>query len=495
MSINAELGARIGALAEKIRQDWHIPGLALSIVQGQDIVLTEGYGQRTIGHTEPVTADTLFGIASCTKSFTAFALGLLVDEGHLQWDDPVVRHLPDFALPEAWMTEQATVRDLLAHRLGLQRATPLYISGKFSQAELIYKMRHYTPLVGFRSEFTYDNAQYTTAGALVQAISGQTWSDFITERIFKPLNMHRSSTSYQHAMQTPNRSAAHTLAHQGLLTNSSAMLGEVLEVPWTDIGHEPAGSINASARDLAQWLIMLLNDGQYGAHSLLKPATLSQLHQPQTVAIHIEQSPFAPLYLLGSPTQFWAYGLGFYIIDYRGQKMVIGGGQIRGMNSLFVLLPALKIAYSILVNVNATAAHFALSNQLADLFMGVEERDWNAEFLHLVQVLTQAEQADLEARQATRQADAAPKEGLEAWAGTYAHRLYGDLSLEVDSEQAILRYGTGYVAPVQHWSGDEYLLQWEDVNLGHAFMRLSLDDQLHRQLELEGIGRFVRQNS
>lgn len=491
--MNDPVAAQIDALVEEVQHDWQVPGIAVSLVRDGVLDFAKGYGVRVVGSAEPVDGDTLFSIGSCTKSFTAAALAILVDEGKMAWDDPVRRHRPDFAVADEWMSNHITVRDLLAHRLGLKRATPLYISLQYSQSELIERMRYYEPLVDFRSEFTYDNAQYTLAGALVEAVSGQTWRDFVRERIFAPLGMQNSQTCYADAVQAPNRTGGHTVIPQGILVNSSTMIGDVIEVPWQNIGNEPAGSIVSSAREMGAWLMMLLSQGKYVDKLLIQPATLAQLHQPQTVSIHIDQGPFAPLYLLGSPTHFWSYGLGFYIIDYRGHKMVIGGGQIRGMNSLFVLLPELKAGYSILVNVNNTAAHFAISNSIADVLIGNERRDWNQEFLGLARMVEQSEQAYLDSMIAARQADLPPAEAFGDHVGTYQHRLYGRVQVEMKDGQARVLYGVGYIGTLQHWGGSTYLARWEDAALVPSFVMFEKEPSA--RMVIQDIASFDREES
>lgn len=488
--MNDHLAAQINALVEQVRQDWKIPGIAVSLVQEGAIAFANGYGTRTVGSTEAVDGDTLFPIGSCTKSFTAAALALLVDEGKIAWDDPVRRYRPDFAVADEWMSHHITVRDLLAHRLGLKRATPIYTSLQYSQSEVIERMRYFEPLVDFRSEFTYDNAQYTLAGALVETVSGQTWREFIRERIFAPLGMARSQTCYADSTALINRTGGHTLIPRGILVNSSSMIGAVVEVPWQNIGNEPAGSLSSSAHDLGAWLIMLLSQGQYAGKPLIQPETLAQLHQPQTVSIHIEESPFAPLYLLGSPTHFWTYGLGFYVIDYRGHKMIIGGGQIRGVNSLFVLLPELNLGYSILVNVNNTAAHFAICNGIADLVIAAEKRDWNHELLTLAGIVEQAEQAQLDSVIAERRTDVPPTHPLNTYVGTYRNRLYGQAQVEIYGDQARVHYGSGYIGTLEHWSGDTYLTRWADVALVPSFV--TFESALVVRMIIQDIASFDR---
>lgn len=469
---------QLDELAERIRQDWQIPGLAVSMVSGGAVLAARGYGTRTIGGGVPVDGDTLYSIGSCTKSFTAAALALLVDEGKLTWDDPVIRHLPDFALPDPWVTQHVTVRDLLAHRLGLRRATATYYHGGYDQRELVRRMRYYETAAEFRSDFVYDNAQYTTAGLLVEAISGLTWSEFVRTRLFAPLGMARSRTRWSEAALLDNRAGGHVVR-----ANADRMIGAVLEVPWQDIGAEAAGSIAASARDLAHWLIMLLNGGSFNGQPVISPQRVADLHSPQVVAIRIEETPFAPMYLLQAPTHFWTYGLGFYIIDYRGQKMVIGGGQIRGHNALFVLLPQLNAGFSILANVTNTAAHLALAFSLADRLIGGDIRDWNAAYLEAAALMDAQADAALAALMASRQPDQAPSQPLAARYGTYTNQLFGDILID----EIGFHYGRGYVGTLEHWHDDSYLARWDDAAISPLLISFA-----GATLQFGTIGAFTR---
>jgi CubicO group peptidase (beta-lactamase class C family) len=482
-NIDAAWLARLDERLEGIRRDWQIPGMAVSLVKDGAAVMAKGYGVRVAGKPDAVDGDTLYSIGSCTKSFTAAALGILVDEGKLTWDDPVIKHLPDFAVADPWLTERITVRDALAHRLGLKRATPLYISLNFSQRELVQKMRDYETAAPFRSDFVYDNAQYTLAGALVEAISGMPWSQFVQTRIFDPLGMTRSRTRYLDTLALDNRAGGHTLANLDLVNVGSAMIGEVVEVPWQDIGYEPAGSIASSADDLSRWLIMLLNGGSYNGQQILSAKTVADLHSPQIVSVHPENSPFAPMAMLGSPTNFWTYGMGFYIIDYRGCKMVIGGGQIRAHNTLFVLFPALDFGCSILANTESTVAHIATAFVIADMLLGATDRDWNAEFLGAAAMLRQSADAEAQAAVAARKPGTQPSQALETRAGSYFSPLYDQITVQ----DGVLRYGSGYAGALEHWHDDTYLARWDDVSLTPSFVTFERGG-----VTIDGIGFFKR---
>ena len=174
---------------------WGIPGGAVAVVQGDD-VFTQGYGVLEAGKPAAVNADTIFAIGSTTKAFTSALVGMLVDEGKLGWDDPVIKYLPDFQLYDEWVTKNVTVRDLLCHRLGLERAQRLYYHRGYDQRELIRRMRYLKPAAGFRTQFHYANQQFGAAGLIIEAVTGKTWDDFISERIFTPLGMSRSASGY-----------------------------------------------------------------------------------------------------------------------------------------------------------------------------------------------------------------------------------------------------------------------------------------------------------
>jgi CubicO group peptidase (beta-lactamase class C family) len=244
--------ADLDAYVQAGMAEWGIPGLALAVVQGDEVVYARGYGLRRLGLPEPVDEHTLFGVASTTKAMTATALAMLVDEGRLTWDTRIADVLPDFRLSDPWATEQATVRDLLSHRVGVGRITGnrVQFMTHRPRSEVIYRMRYHTFEQPFRAGYVYSNVMYMVAGELIPALTGQSWDDFLAERLFAPAGMGRANTSITQIAEGENAAWPH-----------QELEGEVVAIPrrnFDNVG--PAASVNASARDMAQWLRLNLGD-------------------------------------------------------------------------------------------------------------------------------------------------------------------------------------------------------------------------------------------
>ncbi|MBU1743250.1 MAG: beta-lactamase family protein, partial [Proteobacteria bacterium] len=353
---------------------WDIPGGAVAVVQGDD-VFTQGYGVLEVGKTDAVNTDTIFAIGSTTKAFTSALLGMLVGEGKLGWDDPVFKYLPDFELYDSWVTQNVTVRDLLCHRLGLERAQRLYYHRGYDQREIIRRMRYLKPVAGFRTQFHYANQQFGAAGLIIEAVTGKTWDDFISERIFTPLGMSRSASGYDHIRDHQNLASPHAVLDE-TYPSSVRFLGEQRPIEQYKIVHEPAGSIHTSVSDLAQWLKALLNNGA----PLLQKATFDELTTPQIVMQDVLNSELAPLAYLHPATHFWTYGLGWWVMDYHGEKVLMHGGQMPGYNSAVAFFPQRKLALAVMVNVHQTLAHASLFYAISDILLDKGGRDWSADF-------------------------------------------------------------------------------------------------------------------
>src|SRR4051812_16532835 len=182
----------LDAYAAKAVAEWRVPGLAIAVVKDGRIVFAKGYGVREAGKVAPVDTQTLFAIGSTTKAMTAAAIGMLVDEGKLRWDDPVTQHLPTFQLADPYVTREITIRDLLTHRAGLGNGDVLWYGTDADGAEILRRARFIPSAYSMRAGFIYQNVMYGIAGQVVGAVSGMTWAEFLKKRIFEPLGMTRT---------------------------------------------------------------------------------------------------------------------------------------------------------------------------------------------------------------------------------------------------------------------------------------------------------------
>ncbi len=444
---------RIEEAIAQTMQAWGLPGVGVALVAG-DEVYARGFGVCTAGKAEPVTEQTVFAIGSTTKAFTSAACAMLVDDGKLAWDDPVVKHLPDFGLYDPWVSQNVTLRDLLCHRLGLERAQRLYYHGGYSQAEIIRRMRFLRPVAGFRTQFHYANQQYGAAGLMLEAASGQSWDDFITQRIFEPAGMTRSFSSYIRTEGLDGLAQPHAVLEE-TYPAGVRFLGEQKPIPWFKLNHEPAGSILTSAADLAKWLGLMLK----GGNPLIKPDSFAELTNPQMVMQNLPESELAPLYFLQPPTSFWTYGMGWWVLDHAGYKILMHGGQMPGFNSVVAFVPQAGIGIAVMVNVHQTLAHAALFYDLLEILLDRPGRKWGEEIKQVAQGYMAQVKAGQDQAIAARQAGSGPAAPLAAYSGVFSSDLFGEVSVSLEDGRLVIRYGQIW-AELVHWQANTFLAQW-----------------------------------
>jgi CubicO group peptidase (beta-lactamase class C family) len=432
---------------------WNIPGAAVTVVQGDD-VFTQGYGALEAGKPEAVNADTVFAIGSTSKAFTSALVGMLVDEGKLNWDDPVVKFIPDFQLYDDWVTKNVTVRDLLCHRLGLERAQKLYYHRGYDQREIMRRMKYLKPAVGFRTGFNYANQQYGVAGLTVEAVTGKTWDDFITERIFTAMNMSRSFSGYNRVTDYKNFASPHAVLDE-TYPAGVRFLGAPSAIENFKLTHEPAGSIHTSANDLAQWIKALLQNGA----PLLQKSTFTEITSPQMVMQDVLNSELAPLAYLQPATHFWTYGLGWWVMDLYGEKVLMHGGQMPGYNSAVAFFPQRKLGLAVMVNVHQTLAHAALFYAISDILLDKSGRDWSSEFQMVAQGYMAEVKGQVDDMRLKRDPNLLPSNGLGSYAGTFSNDLFGEMTVTRAGAWLQLKYGVN-TAALEHWQGDTFLAHW-----------------------------------
>ena len=432
---------------------WNIPGGAVAIAQGDEIFV-QGYGVLEAGKPEAVNADTVFAIGSTTKAFTSALIGMLVDEGKLAWDDLVIQHIPEFELYDDWIARHVTVRDLLCHRLGLERAQKIYYHRGYDQRELMRRMKYLKPAVGFRTGFNYANQQYGVAGLLVEAVTGKSWDDFITERIFKALNMSRSFSGHDRINDNKNFASPHAVLDE-TYPAGVRFLGTPSTIENFKLKHEPAGSIHTSANDLAQWLKALLNNGA----PLLQPSTFNELTTPQIVMQDVLNSELAPLAYLQPGTHFWTYALGWWAMDYRDEKVLMHGGQMPGYNSAVAFFPQRKLALAVMVNVHQTLAHAALFYAISDILLDKKDRDWSTEFQMVAQGYMAEVKGQMDDMRLKRDPNLPPSNKLDSYTGTFSNDLFGEMAVTQKDDSLQLTYGAN-IATLEHWQGDTFLAHW-----------------------------------
>lgn len=435
---------------------WEVPGLALAIVRNDSVVYAKGYGVRTLGTSDRVDARTLFAIGSSSKAFTAASVGMLVDEQRLAWDDAAARHLPGLRLFDPYASQEVTVRDLMSHRSGLSRGDRLWYGSTLSRDEILRRVRFLEPTWSFRARFGYQNIMFLAAGAIVERYAGTSWDDFVRTRIFAPLGMTASSTSILALQGRSNVASPH-----------AEIEDTIRAVPWRNIDNiAPAGSINSSVLDMAQWIRLHLNDGEYGGQRILSSAVVQEMQAPNTIV------PLEGIAARLYPTaNFQTYGLGWFLQDHRGRKIVHHGGNIDGMSAMVGMMPEEHLGVVILTNLNGTSLPTALMLRIFDAYLGAPPKDWSTDLHEAIRPLReQAERRQRELEE-KRVEGTTPHHALEEYAGTYADAdsLYGEVEVRVADAGLTLRVGPAVTGQLEHWHYETFRVTWEDRMLGKAF--------------------------
>jgi CubicO group peptidase (beta-lactamase class C family) len=436
--------AGLDAYIQKSMEDWGVPGLALAVVRNDSVVLAKGYGVREVGQPGRVDARTVFAIGSSSKAFTVAAMGMLVDEGKVKWDDRVVDDLPGFQMYDPWVTREIRLRDLMCHRADVQRADLVWYGTPYGRDELVRRVRFLKPIAGFRSIFSYNNMMFLTAGQVVAREFGESWDDVIRQRIFQPLGMTRSVTSVTQLSDLGDAATPHTRVH-----------GDVVAIPWRNLDNiAPAGAINSDVLDMAQWVRFQLGDGTFEGRKLLEQKTLQEMHSPQTIIAlgpwpEAEPDPIRALMVPG--THFMAYGLGWFLQDYHQTLLIGHGGAIDGMRAQIDFIPELKLGLVILTNLDGAYNTLpeALVFRVLDAYTHSPTREYAGE--ELAALKENEAKADSVQRRAEeeRNPDAKPSLPLSAYAGVYTDSLMGDARVDYEDGGLMLRLPafTGKLTP------------------------------------------------
>jgi len=501
----ATLGAQrrpldgIDAFVEKALVDWQTPGLTLAVVRRDSVLLAKGYGVREYGRPERVDENTLFNIGSCSKAFTSAVIAGLVGDGKVGYEDKAIDHLPWFRLWDPWVTSQVTVRDLMAHRVGADltienRLWP-FASG---MQDLVLRGGRQKPLGGFRERYHYSNNMLVAAGLVAEAVTAKPFARVLHERLLDPLGMTSTRASNQEALATPNRAAPHDFVG-----------GKPVAARWDrwpDSVLLPTGGISSTAKDMSTWLRFQLGRGAFGGRQIVAAEPFDQMHIPHTP---VRGGPVEAAYWFAHVdakdlhTRHWAYGLAWFVTDYRDRPLVWHGGTVNGFRCAMALLPEDGAAMYVGVN-RITLLPPAMMLTVLDRLIGGEgegggRRDWNAIFLKEAALQTEDARKAGEARRAARVTGTTPSLPLEGYAGRYVDPAIGPLEVTVTNGQLTLRVG-GFAGQLTHWHHDTFAANLQGAGgraaaaPGNTFATFTLDGAGRpTQVVVENLGEFTAQ--
>lgn len=445
---------------EQVMIDFEMVGLSVGIVQDDTVIYSKGFGSRKVGKDQPADNQTLFGIGSISKSFTALTLGLLVDEGKIDWDDRVVEYLPYFELYDPYVSNNITIRDLLTHRSGLPDVSggTLWYHTDLDRVEVIKGLKHLEPVSGFREKPAYQNVMFVVASEIVKEVSGMSWDDFLESRVLQPLKM--TNTTARSAVREANNNLA-----QPHIWDQDFKKVAIEQEKGDNLG--PGGFIYSSSDEMNNYMRLLLNDGVFENDTLVSSEIIEELIKPQYL-YQISGEPFG--------NEFSSYGLGWWVTPIDGHKVIEHSGGIDGMSAQLFMIKDLNIGVVILCNSSKEPASFLIKAKLMEMILEDPAFDFYQRGIDYRKNLIKRLKED--------QGKKKPISGTQAslnltdYAGSYQDRMYGDINLtlspegklEISFSRTPLFKGT-----LSHWHYDTFKIDWEDIRVPDGFLTFNFD--------------------
>lgn len=434
--------ADVDKLAADALAAWDAPGLAVVVVRGDETLVLKGYGKRAIGKPEPITPDSVFPLASCTKAFTTTLLAMLADDEVMTWDDPLRKHLPGFKLSDPNADAMLTVRDLLCHRCGIGGHDLLWYRVPWDIDEIVKRAQSLPLDYPFRGGYRYSSIPILIAGRAIEKRIGKKWEELVRTRICEPLGMRGVTFTTTAILKDADRAAGHKIGKSG----------KVEAMPYYEITEpNPSGSVNATARDVAAWLKFHLSAGVGpDGKRRVSVKNLGETHTPQNL-IRMEGTAK----LLNPDTVQLSYAMGWLVYDYRGKKVLSHGGLIDGFRVQLTILPDENIAFAVMCNLHDTRMTAALTNSLIDVYCKLPARDWNAYYRKIVEDEATTRKKAIEARNAARDPSAKPTLPLIGYSGEYMHPAYGTANVTEKDGKLTIAYGN-FICPLEHFQSDVF---------------------------------------
>ena len=443
IDVNQKL-AGFDAFMEKTLKDWNAPGIGVGIVVGDKLVFAKGYGYRDYEKKKPVTAQTMYTIASNTKLFTAISAGMLVEEGKLTWDRPIKESVPTIEFYNSYLNNTITLRDMLSHRTGITRHDSIWYKSDYSTKELFERLKYLEPKESPRQIFLYNNMMYAGAGYVIELQSGKPWAQFVRERILQPLNMNSTVFTIADMLKQPDVGVPFTERRDSF---------DLYKIPYyqDQQGVAPAGAIISNIEDMSHWLIALMNNGQYNGKQVLPPKALAATMEP---AIALPNAA-------GLTRGWWevlnqAYGMGRWTASYRGHLIAFHGGDLPGFHSQISYMPNDHIGVIVFVIGNHTAPLYnPISYNVYERLLGMDETPWTQ---RLLDIRLKNKKAGMEARSKAgfgRVPNTRPSHELADYVGDYDHPAYGTLKISI--KESALRFDFHKIGlPLSHFHYDRF---------------------------------------
>jgi len=436
---------QLDAMIQKGMTDWEIPGLITVVIKDGETVFQKAYGVKNLESKAPVDEHTLFTMASTTKAIVCQALGILVDQGKLNWTDKVRDHLPYFKLSDAYLSEEVRVQDLLTHNLGIQQADLLWAVDSVSTKETLQRFALSEKSYPVRGGFEYNNIMYAAAGEVIEAVSGQHWTAFVSGNIFKPVGMDDAVAKSVDIFEKGN----YTTPYLNDLDDGIVQVDYNLA---DQIG--AAGMIWSSMSDVTNYLKYLVNDGVVGNDTILSKNTFDYLFKPHAF---VTDASFYPTQQLTNP-HWKTYGLGWFQHDYRGEKLDFHTGSIGGLIAICGIIRDKDVAVYVFANLDHAELRHAILYKSMDLFaFDDNSRNWHEEVFELYSKFKKQEKEYHQKLRDGKLADTKTTLSLEQYEGEYAHPMLGKAMVKNTEAGLTVNFNDFLMLPLQHWHYDTFM--------------------------------------
>ncbi|MDH5630787.1 MAG: serine hydrolase, partial [Gammaproteobacteria bacterium] len=428
---------------------WNIPGMAATVVDKDTVHYQKGFGTTRLNKGKNVNEHTLFGIASTTKAMVASGILILVDEGKLKLDDLVIKYIPELHFADDSLSQQITIRDLLAHRTGLPSTDGWTFAYNMSLDQQITKLRHIEPAASVRTRLIYQNTMYELAGLVIERVSGKRWDKFLTERLWKPIGMNETYG----ARGVISGRKQHVYPHR-------YRDNKIVDANWSlDKNNlDAAGSAWSSIHDMGLWAQFLLNEGVTAkGKRLISEKSFKEMFEPQQL---IDASSFYPTAKITKPN--WrTYGLGWFQQDFQGRKIDFHTGSLSGLIAIIGLDRANNKAFVTLANQDHAEARHALMWYVMDNNSDANKRDWNQEVFDLYYKSPEDKLAKEKKMNNSRIKGTKPGLPLKEYVSNYRNDASGKVSIKMKGSNFVFLYGK-YEYEMSHWHLDTFKIYREE---------------------------------
>lgn len=413
--------AGLDTMINRVLTEWQAAGCGVAVVEKDKVLFAGGFGFADYEAKKPATGNTIFQIGSSSKAFTSALLGLFADAGELDFDEKVTTYIPELRLYNDELNNYLTVRDLTCHRSGLPRHDLAWYVNPTTRDSFVYRMRFLEPSAGLRERWQYNNYGFLLQGVIAEKLSGRSWEDNIREHFFKPLGMKTAMFDIWNAPATAD-------VAKGYYEKD----GAIRPMDYYRIeGMGPAGSICASAAEMANWLLTWINGGMFKGDTILPAGYVRQATSAQMSMGGGAPSPE------NSNIFFSSYGMGWMLSSYYGHYRVEHGGNINGFSANVCFFPSDSVGVVVLVNQNGSQVNAVIRNMIIDKLLGLPYRDWQS------YLLERAKKQEADAREAgdvedlSRKTGTRPSQPLQNFTGTFEHPGYGSMTLTLQNDSLI----------------------------------------------------------